>query len=72
MQKTKLIERLVNTIFSSNAKKVLNELVRAEFDKTKDEERAFVLLQIAYSHQLDCLNSMLDDYEFADFKWFFN
>lgn len=72
MQKKQLIEKLVNTIFSDNSRKLLNELVRADFDKTKDEERAFVLLQIAYSHQLECLNSMLDDYEFSNFKWFFN
>lgn len=71
MAKIQILQRLVNTKISSiQSKDLLGALIRKEFDQTKDEDRAFELLFLAFKWNLKVFESMIDDYEIHDFKWF--
>lgn len=66
-----VIEILEKTVLNDEkTKEIIGKLVRKEFDKTENEERAFELLQIAYKYNLPGLGEMIDDYSISDFKWF--
>lgn len=70
MAKIQILQKLVNTkINSDKSKEIIGNIVRKEFDQTKDEDRAFELLTIAFQWNLPQFNSMIDDYKFEDFKW---
>lgn len=65
-----LLQRLGKTFLSDvKSIEILGKLIRKEFDKTKDEDRAFELLQLAYKYKIPQLGEMLDDYSISDFKW---
>ena len=71
MSKVQILQKLVNTkIDGAKSKKFLGTIVRKEFDKEKDEDRAFQLLLIAFKFNLPQFQEMIDDYQIADFKWF--
>lgn len=71
MAKIHILQRLVNTkINSDKSKEILGTIIRKEFDQTKDEDRAFELLFLAFKWNLPQFNEMIDDYELHDFKWF--
>lgn len=70
MEKINLLNKLVKTEFTNSSKEFLSDLIRKEFETTDNEEKAFILLQIAWKYQLKCLDSMLYDYSLTDFKWF--
>lgn len=70
MPQSKILQKLENTKFTNNSKELLSRIIRKEFDATDNEEKAFELLQIAWKYQLKDLDSMLQDYELTDFKWF--
>lgn len=70
MAKVQILQRLVNTQISEKSKNLVGEIVRKEFDQTKDEDKAFELLNIAFRWKLPQFSQMIDDYELSDFKWF--
>jgi len=70
MAKIQILQRLVNTkINNDKSKEILGRIIRKEFDKTDNEEKAFELLTIAFKWNLPQLGEMIDDYSFEDFKW---
>lgn len=71
MKRGELIEKLKNTQ-PANAKTLhkLGEIIRKEFDRTNDEDKAFELLHLAWIYQIPQLDEMLTDYSISDFKWF--
>ena len=70
MANVQLLQRLVNTnINNDKSKDILGRIIRKEFDKTDDEEKAFELLFIAFKWNLPQFNSMIDDYSLSDFNW---
>jgi hypothetical protein len=70
MAKIQILQKLVNTkINNDKSKQIIGNIVRKEFDQTKDEDRAFELLTIAFQWKLPQFNEMIDDYKFEDFKW---
>lgn len=71
MGSNKLMEKLQSTeVSDKRSLELFGSLIRKEFDKTNDEERAFELLQLAYKYQVPQLDEMLDDYSITDFNWF--
>jgi len=71
MRKGQLMATLQNTeVADSKSLFLLGSIIRKEFDLTKDEDKAFELLQLAYKYQVPQLEQMLDDYSITDFKWF--
>ena len=65
------VQRTGKIKLSSKAtKKLVSRLVREAFDK-KDltEDRAKELIVTAYVWHLDCLDSMLEDYDLLTFKF---
>lgn len=71
MAKIQILQKLVNTkINNDKSKEVLGRIIRKEFESTDNEEKAFELLTIAFKWNLPVFNSMIDDYELADFNWF--
>ena len=69
MQKS-ILEKLKNTQIVHNSLEKLGAIIRSEFDKTKNERRAFELLQLAYQYQTPQFEGMLSDYDLTDFNWF--
>lgn len=70
MAKIQILQRLVNTrINNDKSKEILGIIIRKEFDETDNEEEAFELLTIAFKWNLPQFNSMIDDYQLADFNW---
>ena len=70
MAKIQILQRLVNTrINNDKSKEILGRIIRKEFDETDNEEEAFELLTIAFKWNLPQFNSMIDDYQLADFNW---
>lgn len=65
-----IIEKLKNTQIADNSLEKLGTILRSEFDKSKNEDRAFELLQLAYKYQIPQLNGMIDDFYFSDFNLF--
>ena len=71
MSKIQLLQKLVNTkIDSQKSKELLGSIIRKDFDETKDEDRAFELLTLAWKYQIPQFDEMLNDYSLTDFKWF--
>ena len=71
MAKIQILQRLVNTkINNDKSKEILGKIIRKEFDNTKDEDRAFELLFLAFKWNIPQFNEMIDDYEIQDFNWF--
>ena len=71
MSKVQLLQKLVNTkVDSQKSKELLGSIIRKEFDETKDEDRAFELLTLAWKFQIPQLDEMLNDYSLTDFNWF--
>ena len=71
MAKIQILQRLVNLKISNDkSKQLLGGIIRKAFDATKDEERAFELLFIAFKWNVPQFNEMIDDYDLQDFKWF--
>ena len=71
MAKIQILQQLVNLKISNDkSKQLLGEIIRKEFDATKDEQRAFELLFIAFRWNVPQFNEIIDDYELQDFKWF--
>ena len=68
--KVQILKRLVGTEITEKSKTILGQIVRKEFDQTKDEDKAFELLNIAFRWKLPEFAGMIDDYELSDFKWF--
>lgn len=67
-----LIKTLENTqISDKKSLELLGSIIRKEFDQTKNEERAFELLQLAYKYQIPQFDEMLNDYKITDFNWLF-
>lgn len=57
------------TISSKKSKKLLSELVRKEFDKPNiTQSRAQELIATAFCWNLDCIESMMQDYQFETFE----
>ena len=66
-----LLQKLQNTTLNNQKSlMLLGKLIRKEFDATKDEDRAFELLLLAYKYQVPQLEEMLSDYQLTDFNWF--
>lgn len=66
-----IIEKLKNTkVNNAKSNHLLGEIIRKEFDATKNENRAFELLELAYNMQLLEFEEMLNDYSLTDFDWF--
>lgn len=66
-----LLQKLQNTTLNNQKSLMLmGKLIRKEFDATKDEDRAFELLLLAYKYQVPQLEEMLSDYQLTDFNWF--
>lgn len=71
MRKNQLLAKLKSTeVADKKSLELFGKLIRKEFDKTQDEERAFELLQLAYKYQIPQFDEMLNDYSITDFKWF--
>ena len=71
MSKVQLLQKLVNTkVDSQKSKELFGSIIRKEFDETKDEDRAFELLTLAWKFQIPQLDEMLNDYSLTDFNWF--
>lgn len=71
MAKIQILQRLVNTkINNDKSKEILGRIIRKEFDKTDNEEKAFELLKIAFKWNLPQLGEMIDDYSLDDLSWF--
>ena len=59
-----LLQKLQNTTLNNQKSlMLLSKLIRKEFDATKDEDRAFELLLLAYKYQVPQLEEMLSDYQ---------
>jgi uncharacterized protein YxjI len=70
MAKIQILQRLANTkIDNAKSKEIVGNIIRKEFDKSNDENRAFELLKIAFTWNVPQFGEMLDDYRFEDFKW---
>lgn len=70
MANIQILQRLVNTkINNDKSKEILGRIIRKEFDKTDNEEKAFQLLTIAFKWNLSQFNEMIDDYQLTDFNW---
>ncbi|WP_339889773.1 hypothetical protein [uncultured Flavobacterium sp.] len=71
MPKIQILQKLANTKIDCNkSKEMLGKIIKQEFDKEKDEDRAFELLFLAFKWNVPQFNEMVDDYEITDFKWF--
>lgn len=71
MANIKILQKLANTkIDSKKSKELLGIIIKKEFDQTKDEDKAFELLFLAFKWAVPQFNEMVDDYEITDFKWF--
>ena len=71
MANIQILQQLVNLKISNDkSKQLLGEIIKKEFDVTKDEQRAFELLFIAFKWNVPQFNEMIDDYDLQDFKWF--
>lgn len=71
MSKVAILQKLANTKIDCNkSKEMLGKIIKQEFDKEKDEDRAFELLLIAFKWNLPQFQEMIDDYQIEDFKWF--
>ncbi len=71
MANIQILQRLVNTTINNDrSKEILGKIVRKEFDSTKNEEKAFELLTIAFKWNLPQFGEMIDDYSLEDLKWF--
>lgn len=71
MSKIQLLQKLVNTkVDCQKSKELLGSIIRKDFDQTKDEDRAFELLTLAWKYQIPQLDEMLNDYSLTDFNWF--
>ncbi len=71
MANIQILQRLVNTTINNDrSKEILGKIIRKEFDRTKNEEKAFELLTIAFKWNLPQFGDMIDDYSFEDLKWF--
>ena len=71
MSKLQLLQKLVNTkIDCQKSKELLGSIIRKDFDETKDEDRAFELLTLAWKYQIPQFDEMLNDYSLTDFNWY--
>jgi RNase adaptor protein for sRNA GlmZ degradation len=71
MAKIQILQKLANTKIDCNkSKEMLGKIIKQEFDKEKNENRAFELLFLAFKWNIPQFNEMVDDYEITDFKWF--
>ena len=48
MQKLQILQKLVHANFSYNSKELLSQIIRKEFDQTKDEDRALASLNMGF------------------------
>lgn len=70
MRKVNLLQKLVNTkVDNQQSKQLLGSIIRKEFDNTKDDNKAFEILTLAWKFQVPQLEEMLNDYSPSDFNW---